>query len=122
MIQQQGQDELIVGVPSAGPLLDHRSHLRACFGNLLAPGREETIEGSRCIDWHVEGQQRLSPTDPRHSETVAQLSRGVARARQLASFSDRHKTNCSRQAAIHCTTRKRDECWCTHSLGGRYKF
>jgi hypothetical protein len=84
MIQPQGQDELIVGVPSAGPLLDHRSHLRACFGDLLASGHEETIEGRRCIVWHVEGQQRLSPADPRHSEAVARLSRGVARARQLA--------------------------------------
>ena len=84
MIQPQGQDELIVGVPSAGLLLDHRSHLRACFGDLLASGHEETIEGRRCIVWHVEGQQRLSPADPRHSEAVARLSRGVARARQLA--------------------------------------
>ena len=84
MIQPQGQDELIVGVPSAGLLLDHRSHLRACFGDLLASGHEETIEGRRCIVWHVEGQQRLAPADPRHSEAVARLSRGVARARQLA--------------------------------------
>ena len=86
MIQRPGQDEILVGVPSAGTLLDPQHHriLQSVFGGLLASGHEERHDGQSVVVWHVEGRDPLPVTDPSAAPTIAGLRRGIQRATEAA--------------------------------------
>lgn len=77
MIQQPGQDEILVGVPSAGTLLDQHATLQRLFERLLAKGSEQRRDGRTVIHWQVEGMDPLPTFDPRHAATIERLERRV---------------------------------------------
>ncbi len=92
MIQSPAHDEILVGVPSAGTLLDHHRTLQVAFEKRLASGHEERHDGKPCVVWHVDGREPVPPQDPRHAEAVAWLGRRaeevLAAARELRSALD----------------------------------
>ena len=82
MIQRPRPGEIIVGSPTAGALVDCRAMLRPLFGELLAPGREVTIDGHRCVRWDVGGMARLPRGDPRIAPLAERLRDAADRARR----------------------------------------
>lgn len=80
MIQRPEHDEIIVGVPSAGTLLDHHRALQGVFEQMLAKGHEERRDGQAVIVWHVEGREPVSAADPAFAAAIARLERCAERA------------------------------------------
>ena len=84
MIQQPGQDEILVGVPSAGTLLDQHATLQRLFERLLARGIEQRRDGQTVVLWQVEGMDPLPTFDPRHVATIERLERRVIQVGEAA--------------------------------------
>ena len=84
MIQRPRDGEYIVGVPPAGPLLGYHSLLKQHFRGMLATGREVDRDGTRCIEWMVDGKALVDPLDPRHAHLISTLRNQAKRVGQLA--------------------------------------